>query len=293
MNPIKISNLNTDRNINPTWSPNGQQVVFSRFDNQREGKLGHPQHFTLYDVKMNTYKNMDPNLHGNTIMYNPKWSSNGDKLLVQGMIKQGLLGGLILYDINTNENTALKVTKNTSLDEINELYRGFEYSNDEQSIFYFSEDKRSIIKYDIKSKLETSIISGKKTIHFFNLSNDNTRIAFGYWFKDDKNLYTMPITGGAKKKLLTFENCDCSDNLIAWGKDDKYIYFKDGKFRNFDKIMRISVDGGNPEDIFDFKPYNKKGIVTRVNLHPDNSKIAVEFEIGKGEIWKLEGIFNE
>jgi len=291
--PIKISNFNTARNINPTWSPNGQQVVFSRFNDQRVEKLGHPHHFTLYDVKTNIHKNMDPILYGNTIMYNPKWSSNGKELLVQGLTKNGKLGGLFLYDINTNKTTPIKVTNNTNINEINELYRSFEYSNDEQSIFYLSEDKRSIIKYDIKYKQETSILSGTKTIHFFKISNDNTRIAFGYWFKNDRNLYTMSITGDDKKKIMTFENCDCSDNIIAWGKDDKYIYFKEGEFRNFKKIMRVSIDGGATEEIFDFNTIVKNGKVTRVNLHPDNNSVAIELEIGKGEIWKLNGIFNE
>lgn len=292
--PVKISNLNTDRNMNPQWSPDGKQLVYSRFDNNRNEKLGHPQHFTLYDTEKKTSKNMDPNFYGNTIMYQPRWSSTGNELLVQGMMKSGQRGGLILYDLKTNTNSPFKVIDNTNIDDINLSYRQFEFSNDDQSAYYLSEDQKSILKYNVKTKQETSILSGDKTIHFFKLSTDNTQIAFGYWFENNKNLYTMPVSGGAKKKIMTFDNCDCADNLIAWGKEDKYIYYKEGEFRDLKKIMRISVDGGTPEEIFDFSSVtNNNGTVTKVSLHPNNSKMAVEFEIGKMEIWKLNGVLNE
>lgn len=288
--PIKISNLQTERNINPTWSPKGDELIYSRFDNNRDKKLGHPHHFTLYNIKNKTRKNIDPDLYGNTIMFNPRWTTSDNKILIQGMIEKDQQGGLILYDLNTNKYSPLKVTNNTNIDDINESYRFFEYSNDGQSIYYLSKDKKSIKKYHVKSKKETSIISGTETIHYFKLSNDNSQIAFGYWFEDDKNLYTMPANGGAKKKVMTFDDCDCADNIIDWGKDDNYIYYKEGGFRDFKKIMRIPVSGGTPEEIFNFNSVtNNNGTITKVNLHPDNSKIAVEFEIGKMEIWKLNG----
>jgi hypothetical protein len=148
------------------------------------------------------------------------------------------------------------------------------------------------LKYTIKSKLETTIISGSKTIHFFELSNDNTKITFGYWFENDKNLYTVSTSGDGIQKLMEFD-CDCADNVVSWGKDDKFIYFKDGKFRNFKKLLRISVNGGAPEEMIVFSDIFENGTVTRVNIHPDESSILVELEVGQEEVWKLEGIFSE
>jgi len=57
--------------------------------------------------------------------------------------------------------------------------------------------------------------------------------------------------------------------------------------------MRISVDGGDPEEVIVFKDVFKNGIITRVNIHPDENAILVELEVGKEEVWKLEGLFNE
>jgi len=290
--PFKISELSTKRNINPIWSHNGQFVAYTRHNPHRDEILGNKQQITIFDTKNNTRKNMDMEMYGNTVMYNPQWTSNDDKLLIQGMIENNYQGGLFLFDINTGKKTAIKVSESMNVHKINDLYRFYAFSNDDKSIFYFSEDKKSILKYTIKSKLETTIVSGSKTIHFFKLSNDNTKIAFGYWFEDDKNLYTVSTSGDEKQQLMEFD-CDCADNIVSWGKDDKFIYFKDGKFRNFKKLMRISVDGGDPEEVIVFKDVFKNGIITRVNIHPDENAILVELEVGKEEVWKLEGLFNE
>ena len=290
--PFKISELSTKRNINPIWSHNGQFVAYTRHNPHRDEILGNKQQITIFDTKNNTRKNMDMEMYGNTVMYNPQWTSNDDKLLIQGMIENNYQGGLFLFDINTGKKTAIKVSESMNVHKINDLYRFYAFSNDDKSIFYFSEDKKSILKYTIKSKLETTIVSGSKTIHFFKLSNDNTKIAFGYWFEDDKNLYTVSTSGDEKQQLMEFD-CDCADNIVSWGKDDKFIYFKDGKFRNFKKLMRISVDGGDPEEVIVFKDVFKNGIITRVNIRPDENAILVELEVGKEEVWKLEGLFNE
>jgi hypothetical protein len=290
--PFKISSHNTKRNMNAVWSPNGQFVAYSRFNPFRDEILGHQQQFTIYDTESGTRKNLDTDMFGNTVMYNPQWTSDNEKLLIQGMIKDDYQGGLFLFDINTNKKTAIKVSDNMTVGKIDDEYRFYTLSNDDKSIFYFSEDKKSILKYTIKSKLETTIISGSKTIHFFELSNDNTKIAFGYWFENDKNLYTVSTSGDGKQKLMEFD-CDCADNVVSWGKDDKFIYFKDGKFRNFKKLLRISVDGGDPEEVIEFKDIFENGTITRVNIHPDENAVLVELEVGKEEVWKLDGIFNE
>jgi Tol biopolymer transport system component len=290
--PLKISSLKTKRNMNAVWSPNGQFVAYSRFNPFRDEILGHQQQFTIYDTESGTRKNLDTDMFGNTVMYNPQWTSDNEKLLIQGMIKDDYQGGLFLFDINTNKKTAIKVSDNMTVGKIDDEYRFYTLSNDDKSIFYFSEDKKSILKYTIKSKLETTIISGSKTIHFFELSNDNTKITFGYWFENDKNLYTVSTSGDGIQKLMEFD-CDCADNVVSWGKDDKFIYFKDGKFRNFKKLLRISVNGGAPEEMIVFSDIFENGTVTRVNIHPDESSILVELEVGQEEVWKLEGIFSE
>lgn len=292
--PLKISAHSTKRNMNAVWSPNGRLVAYSRFEPFRDEHLGHPQKFTIYDSNTNTHQDLDTDMYGNTVMYNPQWTLDNKDLLIHGMIKDNYQGGLFLLDIDTGKNTAQKVSENVSVDEINDLNRSYTFSNDNKSIFYFSEDRKSIIKYDIKSKKETKILTGTETLLYYVLSNDNSRIAFGYWFENNNQIFVMAASGGEKKMIFDAgTDCGFSPNVLSWGKDDKYLYFKEGEFRNLQKINRIAINEGNPEEVLVFKDIFENGIITQVDIHPDENSLLVELEVGKKEVWKLEGLFSD
>ncbi|PHS34716.1 MAG: hypothetical protein COA92_02200 [Sulfurovum sp.] len=292
-NPIKISTEESKRNMNAIWSPNGQFVSYTRYMRYRDGMLGHKQQFSIYDTKNGEIQKLDTKLFGNIVMYRPQWTKDNEKLLIQGLVKDNFKGGLFLLNVNTGKETSVKTSNNMSVDKINDMYRSFLLTNDNNNIYYFSEDRKSILKYTINTKKETTILSGTKTLHYFRLSNDDLKIAFGYWFNNDKGLYTVSTSGGEKKKIMEFEECDCADNLIAWGKNDEYLYFKRGKFRDFKKLMRISVEGGIPEEVMVFKDIFNAGTITQVNISPDEEKILVELQVGSDSVWKLEGVFDE
>ena len=96
-----------------------------------------------------------------------------------------------------------------------------------------------------------------------------------------------------KKIFEAGSDCKCSPNVIAWGKDDKYLYFKEGKFRDLKKIHRVPVDGGEAEEVIVFKDVFENATIINVDLHPDGNNMLVQIEAGKGEeIWKLDGLFN-
>jgi len=42
-----------------------------------------------------------------------------------------------------------------------------------------------------------------------------------------------------------------------------------------------------------FKDVFENGTITNVNIHPDENSVLVELEVGKEEVWKLEGLFNK
>ena len=60
------------------------------------------------------------------------------------------------------------------------------------------------------------------------------------------------------------------------------------------KIMKISVAGGMPKQFLDLKDVFSSGTITRIKISPENGRIVVALEVGKGEeVWKLEGVFND
>lgn len=293
--PRKLSKLNTKRNINPTWSPDGRYATYMRWPEFRDNVLGNQFLISVYDSKTNKSREIDTKIYGNPNVNKAQWSPDGTKLLLYGILKGSLQGGLFLFDINTEKITPVKVANNMSRKKMGGHDKYYRYSNDGKSVFYISDDQKSILKYDIKTKQETTIVSGTKTLLYYELSNDNSKIAFGYWYENNKEIYIASTSGGEKKKIFEADSdCDCSPNVLSWGKDDKFLYYKEGKFRNLKKIMRVAVDGGEPEEMFVFKDIFENGTIIKVDLHPDGSSLLVQLEVGKGgEIWKIDGLFNK
>jgi Tol biopolymer transport system component len=202
-------------------------------------------------------------------------------------------GGLFLYDIETGKKIAVKTEKNMSRKKMNHYNKYYTYSNDGKIVFYLSKDQKSILKYDIRSKRESTVYSGTIEGLYFKVSNDNSTIAFGHWYDNKNELYSVSTSGGNKKKIFEAD-CDCSPIPISWSKDDKFLYYQEGKFRNLKKIMRVAVNGGEPEEVYTFKDTFENAQIIQVDLHPDGNSMLIQVAVGKaGAIWKLEGLFNQ
>jgi len=153
--------------------------------------------------------------------------------------------------------------------------------------------ERVFFKIDVNSNKETLIYQDTEVLWRFKLSNDDSKIAFDYMFDNYRELYIVSTSGGEKKKILESRSDD-SPTVISWSKDDKYLYYKEGKDRYLKKVMRVSVDGGDPEQVLVFKDIFENGNVAIVNMLPDGQHLVVKLGVGSGgDVWKLEGIFNQ
>ncbi len=289
---IKVSSIEEKMNIRPIWSPDGRYIAYYRAHSYRDNLLGRQHLLTILDTKTGILENIDTGIYGATFS-KPTWSPDGKKLLFFGIIEEKLQAGLFSLDILSKKINPIKVKQNMSRQKA-VLYNNYmTYSNDGKSIYYLSEDFKRILNLNLKSKQESTIISGNDVILYFKLSNDNSRIALGYWYENNKDIYVVSTKGGEKKKIFETD-CACSPNVISWSKDDKFLYFKKGKFRDLKEIMRVSVDGGNPELFFDFKEVFNNGTIINADVYLDGNKLLVELMVGKGaEVWKLEGVFDE
>ncbi len=293
MKPHKISTLQEKMNRNPVWSSDGRYVCFYRWQKFRHDILGEQYHITIYDTKTGAVQNINTNIYGGQYYGVPSWSPDGKKLLFHGMIKKELQKGFFSFDIDSKKITPIKTMKNKSRSDMDGNFdTNHTFSNDGKSIFVMTNDQR-IIKIDVKSKKETTIIKGEARILYFKLSNDNSKIAYCYSGSDRNNLYVVSTTGGDAKKIFSTEKGK-TPYVIYWDKNDKFLYFLEGRFRNFKKIMKISVDGGLPEQVSNLEDVFSSGKITRVKIHPDGKRLVVALEVGKGgEVWKLEGIFKD
>jgi Tol biopolymer transport system component len=295
--PLKISLLNNIRNESPAISQDGRFIAYYKWQLFRDNVIKNEVLISIYDTNTGESKNINTSLK-----YNPNrhwfrlhWSPNGKQLLVYGAHNENNQSGLFMLDIKTKETTAIKVMPIGTSHNIKRQNGTLHvFSNDGKSIYYLSGDRKNIRKINIKSKQETTVHTNASPLSYFKVSKDDSKIAYKHFFDSKNNLFVASTNGGTPKKIVRLEN-DISPYIIAWDADDKYVYFGTGRSsRNIKSILRVSADGGDPEQIINLTEVFPNGIVTRVVLDQKDSTMAVELEVGKGnEVWKLEGAFNE
>jgi Tol biopolymer transport system component len=293
----KISKLDETRNIDPTFSKDGRYVAYCRWQLFRDDVLGNRLLITIYDTKTGKSRNVDtPLYNSHRVWYRPELSPNGEKILIFGLTKKNLLGGVFTFDIKTGKTTAIKVEPNRTRHINGETGALHQFSNDGNAIYYLSSDKKTIRKIEIESKKESTVYTNAVPMRRFKISKDESKIVLGQLFDDRNNLYIGSTTGGTTKKLVSVDK-GVLPEIIGWDATDKYIYFGAGKFRDIKSIMKVSVNGGEPKQIINLKEVFTNGeVVTLVNNYYGDNTMAIELDAGggnSGEIWKLEGVFNE
>ena len=83
--------------------------------------------------------------------------------------------------------------------------------------------------------------------------------------------------------------------VLSWTSDDKYLYFQEGEnSRTVNRIMKVSADGNELQQVVNFKDIIPGGVVTSARINASGDKLVFSSRLGTGaEIWKLEGLFKE
>jgi len=79
-----------------------------------------------------------------------------------------------------------------------------------------------------------------------SISPDGTTIAFAAQYDGNIDVYIMPITGGAPKRLTFHPGPDIALGFSPGGRE---VLFRSGRMHHFgrDELWRVSTDGGMPE----------------------------------------------
>ncbi len=260
-------------------------------------KGGYRSGLIIYDSNTGGDRKLTTDLYGAGPDYwqQPQWSPDGKSLLVHGMTDEDKLQGLFLVDINTGDRTPIMVKKLEPKGSRERISRFSVFSNGGKDITYLSPDQKEIITRNIANNKESVIYKDKDELLQFKLSPDGSRIVFGYNFTNRYALYTVPYSGGEKRKLLNTKDKD-TPYVISWTADSKHIIYEVGTYGNKEphEILRVAADGGESERIVLLEDLFSQGLVRNIEIHPDGQQVAIDLTTGQDvEVWELENLFKK
>lgn len=291
--PVRISINDVMRSVNPSWSPNGRYIAYFSWAVQ-DYQLGNRYVFVIHDTQSGTNRKITSNLYGipQDTWAKPRWSGDGKSLLVNGATKD-MLRGYYLVNVESGKETPVLVTK-TEPRETKATGYFHIYSRDGKDIYYVSKDNQTILKRNLESEQEETIFSSKDLIASFGISPDESQIILALWLNERNVLYTIPSSGGELKKLSEFKE-NQSPYVISWTPDNEFVLI--GVITSKDpasyEIMRIPVNGGEPEPLFLSEELFTEGVISDISVHPDGKQVLFTVESNSSVIWALENMFRQ
>ncbi|MFQ3667934.1 MAG: S41 family peptidase [Fimbriimonadaceae bacterium] len=112
------------------------------------------------------------------------------------------------------------------------------------------------------------------------LSPDGSRVAFTGEYDGAREVYAMPVRGGAPKRLTyRYEGSE----VLGWSPDGAYVYFRSGQIPRPFQLYRVAASGGFPEKLpFEF--------LSHADAAPDGRRLVFTRFPRSGHAWfRYEG----
>jgi Tol biopolymer transport system component len=256
------------------WSPDGQWLAYrTDLKGQRSNaRSGGDWAIVLYAMETGRERvlHVSPAFLSDTKMCGPRWSPDGDALLVGGVSSE-TGNGLHTIDIDTGQVTLVK-------QEPDKHVRNATWSPDGKSIVYAVPDK-GILRFELETGEITSLFERSLA---FDLSPDGRWVAF-WWERE--SLMVMPSTGGKPREIVRPEQSRSSTNItfVRWTPDGEYLLYSHG-----DQLRKVSVETGLHRQIGPVMPY-----LIDIAIHPDGIQMALTMEQVGSELWVMENFLPE
>ncbi len=291
--PVRISEKDGMRNVNPAWSPDRRYIVYLK-DGELDYQLGNKYEFIIYDTETGKHRKLETDLYGipHEFWWHPVWTLDGKSILVSGS-KKDFMRGLYFVDVESGKATPVKVSETTSKE-----YRATEilpnFSKSGKEVYYMSKDKTTILKRNLESGKETPIFSSKDQLCNYRISPDETQIVLGFWFNNRRKLYTVPLKGGEIKELVEVKEGQ-QPVILSWTPDNEHVIVLAATpdDRATDEIIRIPVSGGDPEHVILIRELFADGFIRSVKIGPDGRETLFVVDMGPDSgVWALENLFK-
>jgi Tol biopolymer transport system component len=257
------------------------------------------------DSRVISWKNLNLNTNGGSLVPSPKWSPDGTQLAYTAASEDtGQVGvGVRVRDVATGREREVyhgadtmmcawaargpnvfcsEVRRDSGTTDIlaiaadtrrveklgtiqGEGFLGPTPTPDDRGVYFIRLPKASLIRWDVATHEETLLIQGQDTAALFGAQPSWD----GKWLarinKDNRNLEIRPTSGGDWKALAP-----AYTGQRGFSRDGKWILYHGVDSAGKDGLYRIAIAGGVPERLGDFPTDDTIGMLT---ISPDGGRI--------------------
>ncbi len=237
-----------DRDLAPSWSPDGKRIVFMSDRDGHVPKGGVRTTFEIYVIDADGGNPQNLTNHPNTDA-SPAWSPDGKRIAFSSNREVNFE----IYVMDADGRNPQKLTNNHGDDWYPSWSpdgKRIAFSSD-RDIHFIGEDgiTSEIYVMDTDGGNPQRLTENRKNDESPAWSPDGTRIVFSSDRKGDwvnYQIYVMDADGGNLQRLT--ENRD-NDGAPSWSPDGKRIAFSSYGDNHLGEIYMMDADGGNPQKL--------------------------------------------
>ncbi|MGB2863634.1 MAG: protein kinase [Sedimentisphaerales bacterium] len=269
--PELVSSRFVGSTIMADWSPDGSLLAYRLGTDVHHGRP-----LVICSVETSDERLVSPAELFRPIgrMLGPRWSPDGQSLLVYG---PGREGGPGLYTVNVE--TGLLTLISSVRDG---LRRHAVWSPDGTSIYARSNGRLS--RLDLATDRETELYTGAGGLRGMDVSPDGQWLAF---YQGEDSLVVMSSVRGEPREIVHLDEDEVNHTLrtfVRWTPDGEHLLFS----KRESQMWKVHAETGVQQQIGP----TIEGIV-RADMHPDGRQIAFTVQQSGSALWVMENFLPD
>lgn len=296
-NPRKVSQRFDGQTAGPSWSPDGEYLVYAaQFPPDRRWLYSNcPELLVIRNMETGHEREypLKPEFRWLSV-HTKVWTPDGKAVFFSGGDREDHVGVLRL-DVESGEITCVVRPTNGKQNEPIGL------TSDGENLFVGrAHYDRSVLKYSDCQFLVKDLETGREREifhmenHGYNcasLSPDGKRLAITFPDSRTEALIVLPTEGGKQHELLRVRKPETLLWSLSWTLDGHHLLFgRKSRRGQMAELWRIPAEGGDPEYIG-----LSLDIINGAPFHPEGRQIAftVRTEVRDQELWVLNNFLPD
>ena len=279
----------------PRWSPAGKHLVY-QFAADHLGKV---QRMVVHDLETgeDRVSEIDRGWAGGRFWFSVSdWSPDGLSLIYNssGLVETDRPTGFFFFNVESGESTPILLQK----EGVREAIGYFpQFGRNENELVFLSPDRRSIVAKNLKTGELESILDSQDQLIALAVSPDRKEVAYQFWHQYKNRIFLKSLENGQVREAVVYDETE--KTLIrawVWHPDSRHIIYSFlDQETDKERLMRVSIDGGEPKPVFreNESIEIKSGWRAFLSIHPDGKQIAFTQGSQIDELWSMQNFLSD